>query len=175
MGVGPRRRPARTGAGRHRPIATLRVIAIGRAPPGPERDLFDRYASRIRPTLSLTELADAIGTAGRRREGEALLASLPEGATMVALDMAGEALPSAALATRLQAWIEAARTVCFVIGGADGLDQAVLARAACTISLGPQTWPHLLARVMLAEQLYRARSISAGHPYHRAARPGGGA
>jgi 23S rRNA (pseudouridine1915-N3)-methyltransferase len=65
-----------------------------------------------------------------------------------------------------------ARPVCFVIGGADGLEGRVIARAAHTLSLGPMTWPHLLVRGMLAEQLYRAQSILAAHPYHRAGRPG---
>jgi 23S rRNA (pseudouridine1915-N3)-methyltransferase len=71
----------------------------------------------------------------------------------------------------LDRWLAAGKPVCFVIGGAEGLDARVLARADATLSLGPQTWPHLLARVMLAEQIFRARAISAGHPYHRAGRP----
>ncbi len=75
------------------------------------------------------------------------------------------------MAALLTGWLESARPVCFVIGGAEGLDARVLARADHAISLGRMTWPHLLVRVMLAEQLFRARSIAAGHPYHRAGRP----
>jgi 23S rRNA (pseudouridine1915-N3)-methyltransferase len=108
----------------------------------------------------------------RRREGEALLAALPPGALAVALDLGGEAPTSEALAARLARWEEAGRVPCFLIGGAEGLDPAVLARAEHRLSLGPLTWPHFLVRGMLAEQLYRAQAIRAGHPYHRAWRPG---
>jgi len=68
-------------------------------------------------------------------------------------------------------WLEQARPVCFLIGGAEGLDASVLARADAVLSLGPLTWPHMLARAMLAEQLYRAQAIRTGHPYHRTGRP----
>jgi 23S rRNA (pseudouridine1915-N3)-methyltransferase len=89
----------------------------------------------------------------------------------VALDLGGEAPDSAGLAVRLGRWLESGRPVSFAIGGAEGLERSVLDRADAVLSFGPQTWPHLLARVMLAEQLYRARAIAAGHPYHRAGRP----
>jgi 23S rRNA (pseudouridine1915-N3)-methyltransferase len=71
----------------------------------------------------------------------------------------------------LERWLGLGRPVCFLIGGAEGLDATVIARADHKLSLGMLTWPHMLVRVMLAEQLYRARSIAAGHPYHRAGRP----
>ncbi len=92
----------------------------------------------------------------------------------MALDLGGEAPTSEALAARLTRWEEAGRTPCFLIGGAEGLDPAVLARAEHRLSLGPMTWPHFLVRGMLAEQLYRAQAIRAGHPYHRAWRPPAG-
>ncbi len=107
----------------------------------------------------------------RRREGEALLAALPPGAIAVALDLGGEAPSSEALAALAARWAESGRPPCFLIGGAEGLDPAVLARADHRLSLGPLTWPHFLVRGMLAEQLYRAQAIRAGHPYHRAWRP----
>ncbi len=151
----------------------MRLLAIGRAKQGPERELFDRYAARLRPPLELTELAEARGAAAeiRRREGQSLLAALPPDPFLVALDEAGERPGSLELAVLLQHWLARSKPLCFVIGGAEGLDQTVLRRADRTLSLGALTWPHLLARVLLAEQLYRARSIAAGHPYHRAGRP----
>lgn len=148
----------------------LHVIAIGRLRDGPEAALVARYAARLRPAPVLTELPEARGSAPevKRREGAALLAALPAGALTVALDPGGQAPDSLALAGLLERWLGAGKPVAFLIGGAEGLDAAVLARADARLSLGPMTWPHFLARAMLLEQLYRARAISAGHPYHRA-------
>jgi 23S rRNA (pseudouridine1915-N3)-methyltransferase len=104
---------------------------------------------------------------GKTAEGEALLARL-EGAFVIACDEHGQALASRAFAERLSKLRdEGVRSLAFVIGGADGLDAAVLARADQTLAFGPQTWPHALARAMLAEQVYRAASLMAGQPYHR--------
>ena len=154
-------------------MAALRVIAIGRLRGAPEAALFARYAARLRPPPILTELSEARGAGAdvKRREGAALLAALPVGAFAVALDPGGAAPDSAALAGLLDRWLAGGRPVAFLIGGAEGLDAAVLARADYALSLGRLTWPHFLARAMLAEQLYRARSIAAGHPYHREGRP----
>jgi 23S rRNA (pseudouridine1915-N3)-methyltransferase len=151
----------------------MRLIAVGRLRSGPEAELFARYAARLRPALGVTEIAEARGSPAeiKRREGEALLAALPPPAFAVALDLGGAAPDSAGLAALLQRWDGAARVPHFLIGGAEGLDAAVLARADHVLSLGPLTWPHMLVRVMLAEQLYRAQAIRAGHPYHRAGRP----
>jgi 23S rRNA (pseudouridine1915-N3)-methyltransferase len=151
----------------------MRVIAVGRCRDGPEAALFERYCARIRPALALTEIADGKGAAAeiRRREGEALLAALPAQTFTVALDLDGEMLDSGTFAARLEGWLTLSRPIRFLIGGAEGLDRLVLARADFTLSLGRLTWPHLLVRAMLAEQIYRARSITAGHPYHRAGRP----
>jgi 23S rRNA (pseudouridine1915-N3)-methyltransferase len=148
----------------------MRVIAIGRARDTPETALFARYAARIRPALELTEIAEGRGAPAelKRREGEALLAALPPAAFAVALDRIGAAADSAGLAALLERWLGMGRPVCFLIGGAEGLDAPVLRRADHVLSFGSMTWPHMLARVMLAEQLYRARSIVSGHPYHRA-------
>jgi 23S rRNA (pseudouridine1915-N3)-methyltransferase len=119
------------------------------------------------------EVPEARGSAAeiRRREGAGLLAAIPADAVALALDLGGEAPDSARFAALLARIEEAGRTPCFVIGGAEGLDPAVLARADHRIALGPMTWPHFLVRGMLAEQLYRAQAIRAGHPYHRAWRP----
>ena len=105
--------------------------------------------------------------AGKAAEGEALLARL-EGAFTIACDERGQALASRAFAERLSKLRDdGVRSLAFVIGGADGLDAAVLSRADQTLAFGPQTWPHALARAMLAEQVYRAASLMAGQPYHR--------
>jgi 23S rRNA (pseudouridine1915-N3)-methyltransferase len=153
----------------------LRVIAIGRLKDAPEAALFARYAERMRPKLGLTEIPEARGAPAevKRREAAALLGALPGVAFVVALDQGGYAPDSAGLAVLVERWLALGRSVCFLIGGAEGLDAAVLARADVTLSLGALTWPHFLVRAMLAEQLYRARAIAAGHPYHRAGRPGG--
>ncbi len=151
----------------------MRLVAVGRLRAGPEAELFARYNARLRPRLAVTELPDGHGAAAeiRRREGEALLTAVPAGAWLVALDSEAAPITSEALAARLEAWLSGGRAVTFVVGGAEGLARPVLDRADCGISLGKLTWPHMLVRVLLAEQLYRAQSILAGHPYHRAGRP----
>jgi 23S rRNA (pseudouridine1915-N3)-methyltransferase len=151
----------------------LRLIAVGRLRDGPEYELFARYNARLRPRLELTEIPEARGAPAeaRRREGAALLAAAPDTAFVVALDLAGATPDSAELAHLLERWLAGGRPICFAIGGAEGLDASVIARADYVLSLGRLTWPHLLVRAMLAEQLFRARSIAAGHPYHRAGRP----
>lgn len=151
----------------------LRLIAIGRLGAGPEAALFNRYAARLRPKLAVTEIADARGSPAeiKRREAASLLAAIPPNAIAVALDLGARPETSEAFAARLTAWLDSARPLCFLIGGAEGLDATVLARADHTLSFGSLTWPHLLVRTLLAEQLYRARCIATGHPYHRAGRP----
>jgi 23S rRNA (pseudouridine1915-N3)-methyltransferase len=151
----------------------MHVIAIGRLRDGPEAALFDRYSVRLRPRLTVTELPEGRGEPAevKRREGAAMLGALPRQAFAVALDGGGETLASETLAVRLEQWVATGRPVCFVIGGAEGLDAAVIARADFVLSFGALTWPHFLVRAMLAEQLYRARSITSGHPYHRRGRP----
>ncbi len=104
----------------------------------------------------------------KTREAELILAALPPGARLIALDERGAAWSSVELAGRLAGWRDAGTgAVAFAIGGADGLGSAVLDRADAVLSLGKMTWPHLLVRGMLLEQLYRAQQILAGHPYHR--------
>jgi 23S rRNA (pseudouridine1915-N3)-methyltransferase len=151
----------------------MRVIAIGRQRQGPEAELFDRYAARLRPPLALTELAEGRGSAVeiKRREAAALIGALPAGAFAIALDQDGATPDSQGLARLMTQWAELGRPICFLIGGTEGLDATVLARADAKLSLGRLTWPHYLARAMLAEQLYRAHAILTGHPYHRDGRP----
>jgi len=151
----------------------VRLIAVGRARAGPERALFERYAARLRPPIALTEIAEAGGTPAeiKRREAAAVLAALPDRAFAVALDAGGTVPDSVELADLLNRWRGFGRPICFLIGGAEGLDRSAIERADAVLSLGRLTWPHMLVRIMLAEQLYRAQTIAQGHPYHRAGRP----
>ena len=150
----------------------LSIIAVGRSKPGAERDLLDDYRKRLPWTLDLIEVEEKRPLDAptlRQREAELLLAKAPDGAIIVALDQRGQALTSEALSERLAGWRDTGRArVCFLIGGATGHGDAVRERADFLFSLGNLTWPHMLVRVMLAEQLYRAWSIAANHPYHRA-------
>ncbi|HUA53182.1 MAG TPA: 23S rRNA (pseudouridine(1915)-N(3))-methyltransferase RlmH [Candidatus Sulfotelmatobacter sp.] len=150
----------------------LTVVAVGRTQDKPLAALWARYAERLKPPLALRVVDDKRRAAAgdlKQREARLVIDALPDGARMVALDERGKALDSVGLARQLGRWRDqGARDVAFVIGGADGLDRAVIERADLVLSLGPLTWPHQLVRVMLAEQLYRADTILSGHPYHRA-------
>ena len=153
----------------------ISVIAVGRARKGPERALYDDFAGRLAWPIALVEVEERrpLPAAQKvKREGELLRARVPKGAVTVALDGRGKALSSEDFATRLGRWRDdGIDEIAFLIGGADGLDGAVIETAALTLSLGAMTWPHLLVRGMLAEQLYRAEQILAGHPYHRSGPP----
>jgi 23S rRNA (pseudouridine1915-N3)-methyltransferase len=148
------------------------IAAVGKAKAGPERDLYESYLARLPWRVDLKEIEikkDLAVNVRRAREGEALLAAVPAGARIVALDERGRTESSDAFAKRLGRWRDdGVRSVGFVIGGADGLDEAVRKKADFVLSFGAPTWPHMLVRAMLAEQIYRAQSILAGHPYHRA-------
>jgi 23S rRNA (pseudouridine1915-N3)-methyltransferase len=147
------------------------LVTVGRWKSGPERALFEHFAARLKPRPTLIEIEEKKKLPPdelKRREAELLLAQVPAGAVIAALDGGGKALSSPALAERIGQWRDGGqRQVAWLIGGADGHGGAVLERAELLISLGPQTWPHLLVRAMLAEQLFRAQCILAGHPYHR--------
>ncbi len=152
----------------------LTIAAVGRlsaARAGPEAALFEHYARRLTDTLTVREVTDDRSrdmAERRRREAARLLEQVPRGAVLVAMDAGGVALDSPGLAKRMGVWRDNGRQdVCFVFGGADGLDGSVREQAEFVLSMGPMTWPHLLARGMLAEQLYRAQCILTGHPYHR--------
>jgi 23S rRNA (pseudouridine1915-N3)-methyltransferase len=150
----------------------LTLACIGRAGRGPERDLYEHYAGRIRWPLTLRELEEKKKLPPVelvRREGELLLGAVPDKAVLVALDRRGKVLDSEAFAQRLARWRDdGIPDLAFLIGGADGHGEPLLQRASLMLSFGAMTWPHLLARAMLAEQIYRAQQLSAGHPYHRA-------
>lgn len=147
------------------------IAAVGRERPGPTRELFEEYRRRCPWPIRLLELAPRTsGPPERRRaeEAERLKAALPRDAVLVALDESGRSLTSRAFAARIAAWQRQGRSeLVFLIGGPEGLDPALLDRADLVLALGRMTWPHRFVRVLLAEQLYRAATIQAGHPYHR--------
>ena len=147
------------------------IIAVGRWKSGPEKKLFEHFATRLKPSIEIREDNVQIKCSIddlKRKEAELLLAAVPVGASIVALDKIGVAVPSSALAKKLGQWQDCGiRHIAWLIGGVNGHGTAVLEKANLTLSFGPQTWPHLLVRGMLAEQLFRAHSILIGHPYHR--------
>jgi 23S rRNA (pseudouridine1915-N3)-methyltransferase len=148
----------------------LTIIAVGRHKAGPLKALQEFYAERIRWPLTIREVEERrkLPPAELKiREGELILEALPKDAELIALDGRGKMLSSTDLADRLARWRDTDASLAFVIGGADGLADHVLSRAKLQLSLGAMTWPHLLVRGMLIEQLYRAQQILAGHPYHR--------
>ena len=149
----------------------MTIAAIGRDRTGPARDLFEDYCRRCPWPIRLHEIAPRAGAPLERRlaeEAERLWSAIPGNAVVVVLDEHGRGLSSRAFAAKIGGWQRQGRSdVAFLIGGADGLDPAVSARADLVLGLGRMTWPHRLVRVLLAEQLYRAATILAGHPYHR--------
>ncbi|MEQ8896485.1 MAG: 23S rRNA (pseudouridine(1915)-N(3))-methyltransferase RlmH [Roseovarius sp.] len=153
----------------------VHICAVGRLRSGPERDLLDDYLTRFDRTgralglgpAAMTEVEDRKG-GGMGAEADLLDRAIPNGALTVALDERGKLLSSPDFADILGRWRDDGRgDAAFVIGGADGIDPALRDRADFKLSFGKMVWPHMLARVMLAEQLYRAASILAGAPYHR--------
>jgi 23S rRNA (pseudouridine1915-N3)-methyltransferase len=136
----------------------LHIVARGKIGRSPEAELVDRYVKRMSWPIRLTELPDRGGK----------VPELAANSVSVVLDERGKALSSAELANKLELWRDAGkREARFLVGAADGHDEAERKRADLLLSFGAATWPHLLVRAMLAEQLYRATSILANHPYHR--------
>ena len=154
----------------------LQLLAIGQRMPEWVGTGFADYAGRMPRDMALTLQAlpsparsRALDTSTLRRvEGQALLAAVPGQALVVALDEGGDVVDTRAMAGRLARWQQSGRDVALVIGGAAGLDDAVRERADWVWSLSPLTFPHMLVRILVAEQLYRAWSLLNNHPYHRA-------
>jgi 23S rRNA (pseudouridine1915-N3)-methyltransferase len=157
----------------------LLVIAVGRLKSGPERDLVERYRERFADLarklgfrgLEIHEIPEsrAREAAGRMAdEAAAISALIPQDSLVVALDERGKAVDSAAFAKQLGRWRdESTANVVFLIGGADGLSPELRRTIKTVFAFGTATWPHQLVRIMLLEQIYRAATILAGHPYHR--------
>ena len=154
----------------------IHLIAISHRRPGWEREGFREYARRMPPELPLDlhEVAPSKRTTGRpakrhvEDEGRRIVAVTPRGARVVALDETGAAWSTAELANRLERWMHEGRDLALLIGGADGLAPACIESAEHRWCLSPLTLPHGLARIVVAEQLYRASTILRRHPYHRA-------
>jgi 23S rRNA (pseudouridine1915-N3)-methyltransferase len=155
------------------------IAAVGRMKAGPERELLDRYVDRAAKqgrALGITrvevrEVAESRAPRSddrRAEEAAALLDGLAERATVVALDERGQTRGSDAFAAFVGEKIAAGRDLAVLIGGADGHGEAVRARADLVLAFGAMTWPHQIVRILAAEQIYRATTILAGHPYHRA-------
>ena len=156
------------------------VIAVGRLKQGPERELAERYFGRFDEIgrklgfreLSVHEIPESRARDAATRmaeEAAAIMSHVPDKAILVALDERGQSLDSTVFARHLGRWRdEGAPHTIFLIGGADGLSSELRRRAKLAIAFGSATWPHQMVRVMLLEQLYRAATILAGHPYHRA-------
>jgi 23S rRNA (pseudouridine1915-N3)-methyltransferase len=149
----------------------LHIVAVGKLKAGPHAALARHYAERLAWPLALREVEEKRPLPAaelKEREGALLLAAAPPGAVLVALDERGRTLTSAAFAGKIAQWRDGGTSdLAFLIGGADGLAEGVRQKAQLVLSLGAMTWPHLLVRGMLLEQLYRAQQILAGHPYHR--------
>jgi 23S rRNA (pseudouridine1915-N3)-methyltransferase len=152
------------------PALRILIAAVGRAKAGPHLDLQRLYAERLSWPLDIKEVEERRKLPAPERkacESELLLGCLPERAFVVALDERGRSLASVDFAAQVAKWQQAAPTIAFLIGGADGHADAVRQRADRLLAFGAMTWPHLMVRAMLCEQLYRAQQILAGHPYHR--------
>lgn len=148
----------------------ITICAVGRMKAGPERDLIERYSKRIQWPFEIVEVEERRKLSAaqlKQREQELLGAAMPKGALRIALDERGTALTSIAWSEKLARWRDDGRDVAFLLGGAGGLAAELRDNADIVLSFGKATWPHMLARVMLAEQIYRAQEILAGHPYHR--------
>lgn len=150
----------------------IHLIAVGRARKGPERALYEHFAGRLTAWPLVLREVEPRGRVApgqlKAAEADLILAAVPDGATLIALDETGKSLASTDFAGRIAAWRDdGVADLAFVVGGADGLDDSVRRRAGLLLSFGRATWPHMLVRGLLAEQLYRAQQIHVGHPYHR--------
>ncbi len=147
------------------------ILAIGKLSKSPFQDLIDTYLKRMKWTVEVTEIPTHAATTNEQ-ENTAILTVLDKKATpqsrIVALDERGKNLSSMDLSRNIEKWMNGGCShILFIIGGADGLNDAVRSKASLLLSFGKLTWPHKMVRAMLCEQIYRSQQIIAGHPYHR--------
>ena len=147
------------------------IAAVGRMKRGPAAEMIADYLKRTRWDVSVKELADApsgmAAEARRAREAKEILALVDKETRLIAMDSRGQSLDSVAISAAIGKFrTQGAKRLVIAIGGQDGLDERVLAQAGLKLAFGTATWPHQLLRLMLAEQVYRAYTIEAGHPYH---------
>lgn len=137
----------------------------------PEKDLWNDYARRLKWNLTIKEVEEKkqLKPAQMKiKEAELLLAALPKDAKFIAMDQNGSAISSIEFAKTIRGWQnDGIQDIAILIGGSNGLDKSILDKAALKIAMGSMTWPHMLARVMLLEQIYRAQCILDNHPYHK--------
>lgn len=148
------------------------IAAIGRMKASPEKELLDKFIRQTPWNITIKELDAKKGLSGdalKYAEAKLLLDATDSARIRVAMDERGKSLTSESFANKMGEWQDAAQTpIAFLIGGQDGLDSSIRQNADLTLCFGSATWPHMLARAMLSEQLYRAHTILTGHPYHRA-------
>lgn len=147
----------------------IRLLAVGKMKASPQAELCAEYIKRMNWTVTIKEIETPKGATSAEEE-PLILKHLPDNAFLIALDERGQSLTSPEFAKKLEGWAQQApqNEIFLLIGGADGLTETIRKKARFLLCFGKQTWPHMLVRVMLLEQVYRAQQILAGHPYHRA-------
>ena len=150
----------------------ITIIALGKAGRGPEQQMIDDYLRRLPwdATVKEFEIKKPAQTADLRKEQEAekILSAIPTGASIIVLDEGGKHLKSRQLAEKIDNWqVMGSSNLAIIIGGADGLSDTIIKKADLLLAFGSLTWPHMLVRAMLCEQIYRVWSILHSHPYHR--------
>lgn len=150
----------------------IKILAFGKMAHGPELSLIEGYCARLPWPIHIQEFENkkpaATADLRKKQEAEKLLAALPAQSALIVMDERGKEMGSRALTAKFDQFsLQGYNDLTFIIGGADGLDASIRQKADLMISFGKNTWPHMLLRVMLVEQIYRVWSIGAGHPYHR--------
>jgi 23S rRNA (pseudouridine1915-N3)-methyltransferase len=147
----------------------IRIIVVGKQKQSPTLDLCDEYLKRLKWNVTVKEIDNPKGSTSAQ-EAPLIAKHISDGAFVIALDERGQSYTSPEFAQKLEKWNQqiSGNEIVFLIGGADGFDETIRKKANTLMSFGKQTWPHMLVRVMLLEQIYRAQQILSGHPYHRA-------
>ncbi len=144
----------------------ITIIAVGKNSKSSLLDLYNEYKKRINWKVDLKEITSK--NLNNEQENKQILSLIPDKAIVIALDEKGKSMPSSNFADKFKKWqLDGFTNICFIIGGADGINNDVRDKANMLISFGEQTWPHMMVRSMLIEQIYRTQQILIGHPYHR--------